>query len=1501
MKSDKENMPALKGKALCPQNRPLTAMDICALQPGPPATASACENLAPPSGGLVNDPLQESQDRLHALFEGVETGIFIIDPETHHLVDANSVAVKMVGAPREKIVGSLCHEFVCPAEKGRCPVTDLGQTVDNSERVLLTASGERRSIIKTVRRVVISGRTHLLESFLDITERKRAEKQLKERTAYLDSLIDVTPLGVLVLDAEERVVMSNAAFERLFLYTREEAKGASLTDLLFPGGIDPNMVNLQRQCLEEGSVEATTRRCRKDGSLVDVRIFAARLDIDGKPCGFLALYEDITAQVQAERLMAERIRLSALAAEVGTVLTGSDNPEQAIQKFVQLLADRMKVAFAGVWTVNETKRVLELQASAGMETIKERLTVDVPIGNCNFSRIAEDGEPYLSNDLQQESWLSDAAWVRREQIVAFAGFPLKVKERVAGVVAVFARQPLTYPSLETFASAVDNLAQFIESKRAEESLRESEDRFRTAFEDAPYGMCMTAPDGHFMHANAALCAMLGYSLDELLAGTWPQLTHPEDMERSRNAGIELSRGGSAAVELEKRFIHKSGSIVWARLKIMPVRQSNSEISYHIAQIEDITLRKQADAAKAFLASLVESSPDAIVGMTLDGTVVSWNQGARELTGHTAEEVIGTAVSVLLLPERMSEARRILNAVGSGEQMSRYETALVCKDGTRVSVSLTISPIRDTNGGVTGIAAIAHDITARKLREQQTLLQTAALESTANGMVITDRSGRILWVNPAFTRLTGYTAEEAVGQRPNVLKSGTQNASYYQDLWSTILRGDTWHGELVNRRKNGTLYDEEMTITPVRAADGSIQHFVAVKQDVTERKREQQELLFKTTLLETEAETTIDGILVVDRNGRRLQANRRFAEIFKIPQDILEGDDDRLLLNHVRSQVRDPDGFLAQVKYLYAHESEKAREEIETIDGRYIDRYTAPLHDVCGRYYGRVWYFRDITDSKRAHEELLFKTALLENEAESTLDGIMVVDSNGRLLQVNRRFNEIFNIPPHLLNQDSDKAMVEYIASHLQDPAAFFEQIQYLYAHQWEKSRDEIQFKDGRCIDRYTAPLRDASGAYYGRVAYFRDITDSKRAEQALREKERRYRELFENASEIIFITDLEGRFTSLNRAAQQTFGYSQEEAAQTDIWRLVVPEYAEVIKQNRIQMMAGEAQLTTEIEVVAKDGRRVRLEVNPRLIWQGDNPVGIQAIARDITGRDIAEMELRQAQKLESVGRLASGIAHEINTPIQFVGDNTRFLGDSFASLQSLLGKFAELRDAASLGPVSADLLDQLQHVEEESDVAYLLDEIPRAITQTMEGVDRVATIVRAMKEFAHPESKEMAPADLNKALASTMTVARNEWKYVAEVETEFADLPLVICNVGDLNQVFLNLLVNAAHAIADVVKGGGKGRITIRTAAEGDKVHISIADTGSGIPESIRTRIFDPFFTTKEVGRGTGQGLAIARSVIVERHKGTLNFESEVGKGTTFHIRLPVSQGVAAKEYQQK
>ena len=269
------------------------------------------------------------------------------------------------------------------------------------------------------------------------------------------------------------------------------------------------------------------------------------------------------------------------------------------------------------------------------------------------------------------------------------------------------------------------------------------------------------------------------------------------------------------------------------------------------------------------------------------------------------------------------------------------------------------------------------------------------------------------------------------------------------------------------------------------------------------------------------------------------------------------------------------------------------------------------------------------------------------------------------------------------------------------------------------------------------------------------------------------------------------------------------------------------------------------------------------------------------------EAELRQAQKLEAVGRIASGIAHEINTPTQYVGDGTRFVERAFGSVVDVLSLHQEALRASA---VPAEVQERLRNASEAADLDYLVEEVPRAIAQVLEGVQRISTIVRAMKEFAHPDQNEMVATDLNRALSATLEISRNEYKYVAEVERDFGEIPQICCYAGDLNQVFLNIIVNAAHAIEDVVKEtGGKGSIRVRTSLEDGQVVVAISDTGCGIPDSARDKIFEPFFTTKPVGRGTGQGLAIARSV-VKNHGGQLTFTTEVGRGTTFFVRLPVA-----------
>ena len=292
----------------------------------------------------------------------------------------------------------------------------------------------------------------------------------------------------------------------------------------------------------------------------------------------------------------------------------------------------------------------------------------------------------------------------------------------------------------------------------------------------------------------------------------------------------------------------------------------------------------------------------------------------------------------------------------------------------------------------------------------------------------------------------------------------------------------------------------------------------------------------------------------------------------------------------------------------------------------------------------------------------------------------------------------------------------------------------------------------------------------------------------------------------------------------------------------------------------------------------------------------LRGLMLDITELRRLGRELAAAQKLESVGRMAAGVAHEINTPVQFVSDNVEFVRTSMMDISAVIQAYRNLRHAAeSAGDVAGEAR-RAGEAEKAADLDYIMEHAPLALDSSMEGLGRIATIVRSMKEFAHPDQGQKTLADLNQAIRSTLVVAHNEYKYVAELDTQFGEVPAVPCYLGEINQVVLNLLVNASHAISDVVKDTGSlGKITVRTRLDADAVEVSIADTGVGIPEGARSKIFDPFFTTKEVGKGTGQGLAIARSVIVNKHGGTLKFETECGKGTTFFIRLPINEPSAS------
>jgi PAS domain S-box-containing protein len=425
------------------------------------------------------------------------------------------------------------------------------------------------------------------------------------------------------------------------------------------------------------------------------------------------------------------------------------------------------------------------------------------------------------------------------------------------------------------------------------------------------------------------------------------------------------------------------------------------------------------------------------------------------------------------------------------------------------------------------------------------------------------------------------------------------------------------------------------------------------------------------------------------------------------------------------------------------------------------------------------------------------------------------------------------------------------------------------------------------------PLRDARGQVTGIAGVGRDISERKKNEEALREAEQKYRSMFDEAFAGLFELGPDGRVLHVNPAMAEFLGYgSPEEVPAT----MTEPLWARAVSAERsaelaARMAAAGYVRSFEMEVFRNDGGKIWISTSARSKWQNGVLIGYSGMFEDITERKQLREQLLQAQKLESVGQLAAGIAHEINTPVQYIGDNVRFLQDSFGELVTLNAGYARMLVAVRSTEVTPQMLEEVSLVVEKVDVDYLFGEIPKAIEQTLEGVSRVSALVGAMKQFSHPGTGEKVPLDLNRAIESTITVARNEWKYVADMKVELDPaLPLVSCFPGEFNQVILNMIVNAAHAIEDVAASGGpeKGLITIRTRSLSAGVEVQIQDTGAGIPEKVRARIFDPFFTTKEIGKGTGQGLAIARSVVVDKHQGTIDFETEDGRGTIFIIRLP-------------
>ena len=611
-------------------------------------------------------------------------------------------------------------------------------------------------------------------------------------------------------------------------------------------------------------------------------------------------------------------------------------------------------------------------------------------------------------------------------------------------------------------------------------------------ESLPEIACIFDTAGRLKQWNGNFESVLGYSAQELAKSTALDVIAEEQRGTVQQTIAAVFASGTAKVE--SVLIAKDGTRIPCLLT--GVRMFMDDESCVLGMAVDLRNVRQGEESTLKLAAIVQQSEDAIVSTDLEGTVTSWNSGAERIYGYSAAEALGRHISFCYPPEKTTEAQVFLQKIANGEVIERFDAQRRTKDGGIIDVLLSVSAIKDGAGKIVGTSGIARDVTAHRRVEKELQLQSVALQAAANAIVITDHEGKIVWVNQAFTAMTGYSKEEALGNNSRLLKSGKQPQSFYTDLWSTISSGKVWHGELVNSRKDGTTYTEEMTITPLRLGDGdtTATHFVAVKQDITERKRSEEMLQNNENKYRVLFEDSADANWLMDEKGF-LNYNSAALQMFGYSAEA------PMLHPADISPPNQPDGTNSRtaaerkIAAAFVNGTERFEWLHQRKNGNVFPAEVCLTALTLSGQPRLLATVRDITERKQAEEALLFKNALLEAQAETTIDGILVVDESDHIVLANKQFGRNFEIPDELLSTRDDLIVRNYAADQMEDSEAFVARVKYLNSHRDEKSRDELRLKNRKTFDRYSAPLVDSKGRYRGRIWYFRDITDRKVAEE----------------------------------------------------------------------------------------------------------------------------------------------------------------------------------------------------------------------------------------------------------------------------------------------------------------------------------------------------------------------------------------------------------------------
>ena len=1044
-------------------------------------------------------------------------------------------------------------------------------------------------------------------------------------------------------------------------------------------------------------------------------------------------------------------------------------------------------------------------------------------------------------------------------------------------------------------------------KQLELKLAERKNQFNALRNPSLADVVLSGRDGAILTCKDAFARRFGRNKDELIGENIWALFPPESRESGQRLLAKVfEEGEPIRMEDEQQGF-------WNRSVFYPVLSADESVGSVLICAEDVTERKNdrksIEQDERSYQELVQSTNCIILRWKRNGEITFLNKYGLSFFGFSEREVLGRNVLGTIVPYTEEKGRDLAVLMKQlFEHPATFEKNInqnICRDGRRVWISWINRAVFDDEGRAVEMFSIGQDITEQKqaeeaLRENEEKYRLIA-ENMTDVIAIMDMNLRFRFISPSVTRLRGLTVEEALTQSLEQIltpesRQVVQSVIEEEMQREAIGAADPFRVrifELEEYRKDMSTLWVELSVSFLRDQDGRATGILSVSRDISDRKKVEQTLAYRTMLLEAQSETSVDGILAVDNEGHVILSNKRFADMWKIPQHLLEKKSNKVLLEYVAAQLKCPDEFIRRVAFLYDHPDEKDWDEIEFVDGRYFDRYSLPLISVNGKDLGRIWFFRDITERKRIESALRESQRSLKEIVDFLPDATFVIDKDGKVTAWNRAIEEMTGVRAEdMIGRDNYEYTIPFYGERrpiLIDLALLSDE-EFLKGHydnivwrggvlQGEVFVPETYGGKGAYLWGNASRLYDGDARIIGAVESIRDVTDRKAVGEALRASETRYQSIFESTGTGMLIEEEDMTITFVNAEFEKITGYTRQEIEGKRKWTEFIHEsdLERMIRQHKLRRINHNlTEKSYEFRLVRKDGEIRNILVTVDLIPGTQKSV---ASLMDVSEHRKAEEKsrelekrLQRAEKMEALGLMAGGVAHDLNNVL------------------GVLMGYSEL----------------LQYYIEESSPAR-----PYAI-KIMDAAERASAIIEDMLTLARRGVQSKVVVNLNAMIRDFLKTPEFEritaFHPGVRIETDLeAELLNIMGAPVQLGKTIMNLVANAAEAMP---KGG---RLTIKTrnrymdrpvqgydeVREGDYAFFSISDTGEGISAYDIKRIFEPFYTKKVMGRsGTGLGLSVVWGTVKD-HNGYIDVQSKEGEGSTFSLYFPVTREEGFSEGQ--